>query len=86
MSTFERVRKLFLTNYDFSEERLRPEVTIESIGLDSLDKVEFLFALEKEFNIKIPDREVRLVTLQDVITSVDRLVAEQHSQNEHQEA
>ncbi len=85
MSTFERVRKLFLTNYDFSEDRLRPEATIESIGLDSLDKVEFLFALEKEFDIKIPDREVRLVTLQDVITSVDRLVAEQHSQKENKD-
>ena len=78
MTTFDRVKKLFLENYDFSEENLVPEATIESIGLDSLDKIEFLFALEKEFNIKIPDREVRLSSLQDMIVVVDRLVAEQH--------
>ena len=78
MTTFERIKRLFLENYDFSEERLVPEATIESMGLDSLDKIEFLFALEKEFNIKIPDREVKLASLHDIITAVERLVAEQH--------
>ena len=82
MTTFERIKKLFLDNYDISEEHLAPEATIESIGLDSLDKIEFLFALEKEFDIKIPDREVNLTFLQDMITVVERLVAEQHPAKE----
>jgi acyl carrier protein len=86
VSTFDRVRKLILDNYDFPEERLLPDSTIESMGLDSLDKIEFLFALEKEFNIKIPDREVALVSLRDIITVVDRLVTEQHNQKDHQDA
>jgi len=77
VTTFDRIKKLFLENYDFSEEHLVPEATIESIGLDSLDKIEFLFALEKEFDIKIPDREVKLNSLQDMVTVVERLVAEQ---------
>ena len=78
MKTWERIKQLFLDNYEFPEEQLRPEATIESIGLDSLDKIEFLFALEKEFNIKIPDREVTLNSLQDVISVVERLTVEQH--------
>ena len=86
MSTFERIRKLFLENYDFPAERLHPEATIESIGLDSLDKIEFLFALEKEFDIKIPDREVTLTSLQDVIHVVERLAVSQHSPKERQDA
>ncbi len=86
MQTFERIRKLFLKNYDFPEDRLRPEATIESIGLDSLDKIEFLFALEKEFGIRIPDREVKIVSLQDVIQVVERLAHEQRGVAENRDA
>ena len=86
MNTLERIQKLFLRDFDFPEERLRPEATIESIGLDSLDKIEFLFALEKEFKVRIPDREVKLNSLQDVVTVVERLVQEQHKQKDRQDA
>ncbi len=77
MNTLERIKKLFLANFDFPEERLRPEATIESIGLDSLDKIEFLFALEKEFNVRIPEREVTLNSIQDMINVIERLAREQ---------
>jgi acyl carrier protein len=80
--TFERIKKLFLENFDLPDERLYPEATIESIGLDSLDKIEFLFALEKEFDIKIPDREVKLNSIQDMISVIERLVAEQCAKQE----
>jgi acyl carrier protein len=86
VSTLERIKKLFLKNFDFPEERLQPDVTIESIGLDSLDKIEFLFALEKEFNVKIPDREVTLNSIQDMINVIERLVSEQHKQKDLQDA
>ena len=80
MGTLERIKKLYLKNFDFEEERLRPEATIESLGLDSLDRIEFMFALEKEFDIKIPDREVKLNSIEDMINVIDRLVAEQHAE------
>ncbi len=70
----DRIRKLFLKNFDFPEERLRPEATVESLGLDSLDKIEFMFDLEKEFNVKVPDREVTLNSIEDIINVVDRLL------------
>ncbi len=76
--TMERIKKLFLENFELPEDRLQPQITIESLGLDSLDKVEFIFALEKEFDIKIPDREVTINSIQDMIDVIDRLVAEQH--------
>ncbi len=84
MGTRERIKKLYLENFDFEEERLRPEATIESLGLDSLDRIEFMFALEKEFDIKIPDREVTLDTIQDMIDVVDRLVLEQLAQRKQE--
>ncbi len=81
-TTVERIKRLFLENFDFPEERLHPQATIESIGLDSLDKIEFMFALEKEFDVKIPDREVKLSTIQDMVAVIDRLAAEQHASQE----
>jgi acyl carrier protein len=49
-----------------ASKRLPPEsVTIESqfadLGIDSMDAVEILFALENEFDINIPDDDVRNV-------------------------
>ncbi|MGB9713089.1 phosphopantetheine-binding protein [Dissulfurimicrobium hydrothermale] len=80
MQTLERIKKVFLENFDFKEDALRPEMTIDSLGLDSLDKVDFLFALENEFDIDIPDGQVKLNSIQDVVDTVERLVKEQHSE------
>ncbi len=77
--TMERIRKLFLENFDLPADRLHPDATIESVGLDSLDKIEFMFALEQEFDIKIPDREVRLDSIRDMVSVIERLVVEQHA-------
>ncbi len=79
MDTMERIKKLFLENFDLPADRLHPDATIESVGLDSLDKIEFMFALEQEFDIKIPDREVRLDSIRDMVSVIDRLVVEQHT-------
>ena len=80
--TLERVRSLFEKNYDLPVELLQPEATIESIGLDSLDKAEFLFALEKEFNISVPERDVTLNSIQDIISVIERSVHEQNGQSD----
>lgn len=79
MNTLERIRKLFLENFDFQPDQLTPEATVESLGLDSLDKIEFLFVLEKEFGIKIPDREVTINSIQDMIDVIEKLSAEQRA-------
>jgi acyl carrier protein len=64
-----------------SAKRIPPEtVTIDSdfptLGIDSMDAVEILFALENEFDINIPDDEVRTVkSVRDLVDGVARLVA-----------
>ncbi len=77
--TMERIKRLFLENFDLPADRLHADATIESVGLDSLDKIEFMFALEQEFDIKIPDREVRLDSIRDMVSVIERLVVEQHA-------
>ncbi|MGE5172389.1 MAG: phosphopantetheine-binding protein [Betaproteobacteria bacterium] len=77
METMDRIKRLFIDKIDLKEESLRPEVTLDSLGLDSLDKVEFLFSLEEEFHIKIDDRAKMINTIQDVVDLIDIVVAEQ---------
>jgi acyl carrier protein len=77
MDTMERITRLFIDKIDVKEEAIRPEVTLDSLGLDSLDKIEFLFSLEEEFHIKIDDRSKMISTVQDAVELIDTIVAEQ---------
>jgi acyl carrier protein len=50
---------------------IRPESTLEELGIDSLDRINILFELENEFDIDVPDAEARAITsIQGII---DRL-------------
>jgi len=81
MSTIERLKKLFINKFDFNVEELKPDTTLEHLGLDSLDKIEFMFDIENEFKIKIPDEEFKVTTIQDMVDAVDRFVSEQVSRS-----
>ena len=55
------------------------KVTIDSefleLNIDSMDAVEILFALENEFDVTIPDDEVRNVrNVRQMVDGVERLV------------
>jgi acyl carrier protein len=78
MDTLQRIKKIVFEKIDIQEDMLTPDATLEGLGLDSLDKVELMFSLEEEFKIKIPDREVTIVTIKDVVNVIDKLAAEQH--------
>jgi acyl carrier protein len=48
----------------------------QQLGIDSMDAVEILFALENEFDITIPDDEVRNVrNVRQMCEGVEKLVA-----------
>lgn len=63
-----------------ASKRIPPEtVTIDSdfqqLGIDSMDAVEILFALENEFDITIPDDDARAVrSIRDMCAGVEKLV------------
>ena len=55
------------------------QVTIDSsfeqLGIDSMDGVNIVFALENEFNINVPDEEVKNIrSVRDMVEGVRRLV------------
>jgi len=52
-----------------------PDTTLASLGIDSLEGLEVIFALEDRFNIKISDEEAAdMKTVGQVMAGVERLV------------
>lgn len=80
-ATLQKVQKIFASKFSLAEERVIPEASLESLGLDSLDAIEVMFDIEDEFQIRIPqdrrENEVKIKTVQDILGVIDRLVAEQ---------
>jgi acyl carrier protein len=59
-----------------SPETITPETTFQELGMDSLDAVNVLFALEEEFNVNIPDEDAREIrTVRQVIEGIGKLLA-----------
>ncbi|MEO8137570.1 MAG: phosphopantetheine-binding protein [Betaproteobacteria bacterium] len=77
MTTLESLQKLLAEKFDLPASQLQPESELDKIGLDSLAIIEFMFTIEDEFKIKMPDERVEIKTVQDIVAVVDRLVAEQ---------
>lgn len=47
----------------------------EELGIDSMDGVNIIFALENEFNINVPDEEVKNIrNVRDMVEGVRKLV------------
>lgn len=79
MNTFEILKQLVIKKYSLSPDIVTPQATLESLALDSLDVIELLFDVEETFNIRIPQDagpSLRAATLQDMVDSVDKLLAE----------
>lgn len=77
MSSLPTIQRMMVEQFDLKLEALTPDATLESLGLDSLSVIEFMFNLEDELKIKLPDERVEIKTLQDVTNLVDRIVTEQ---------
>jgi acyl carrier protein len=72
----ERVRKVIATSKRIPEDRVTIDSPFEELGVDSMDAVEILFALENEFDISIPDEEVKSVrNVRQMVEGVERLLA-----------
>ena len=72
----QRVLKCIATSKRIPLETVTIESDFQQLGIDSMDAVEILFALENEFDISIPDDDVRSVrNVRDMCAGVEKLVA-----------
>jgi acyl carrier protein len=79
-TTLETIREILVNKYSLPGESIKPESTLESLKLDSLDLIETLFEVEDEFHIRVPQDgsvNLKITTVQDIVDIVNRLVSQQ---------
>lgn len=77
MGSLQTIQNMMSSQFDLKLEDLAPDATLESLGLDSLSVIEFMFNLEDELKIKLPEERVEIKTIRDVANLVDKIVAGQ---------
>jgi acyl carrier protein len=61
---------------DLPDDKLTPETELAEAGIDSLDALTILFAIEERFHISVPDSRARAMkTFGDMIAIVEELTA-----------
>jgi acyl carrier protein len=70
-----RVRAVIAATQHVPEETITADSTFQELGIDSLDGINILFAVESEFNINIPDEAAQnLRSVRDVIDGIAKLL------------
>ena len=73
MTTFDKVKKIVAEKLSVPEAKVTEGAKfVDDLGADSLDVVEFVMEVEKQFEITIPDDEAsKLVTVGDAVKYID---------------
>jgi len=76
VSVYDHIAKILAKEYEVDEAVIRPDASMTELGLDSLMVVEFLFFIEDEFEIEVPEERAEFATLGEAAALVDALIAE----------
>lgn len=70
-----RVLRIIADNQRKDVSLVTTDSSFEELGIDSMDAVNIVFALENEFNIHIPDEEMKNIrSVRDIVEGVRKLV------------
>jgi acyl carrier protein len=73
----ERVLKIIADNQKKELSAVTIESSFEELNIDSMDAVNIVFALENEFNVNVPDEEMKNIrSVRDIVEGMQKLVAE----------
>jgi acyl carrier protein len=72
----QRIRGVIANSQRIPIEKVSIDSSFQELGIDSMDAVNILFGLESEFDINIPDEEVKEIrTVRQMAEGVEKLVA-----------
>lgn len=75
MSSLPALQELIHNKFGIDAATLTPSTSLRESGFDSLALVEFVFAVEDQFGIAVPDDNTSIDTLAEFAALVDGLVA-----------
>jgi acyl carrier protein len=72
----QKVIAIIADTQKIAADTITPESTFEELGIDSMDGVNIVFALENEFDINIPDDDAKEVrSVRDIAQKLDAWLA-----------
>lgn len=67
------LREIIVDKFDKDPDEVRLDSTLETLEIDSLDTFDIIFDAEEKFGIKVPNEEVAITTVGDVVALIDRI-------------
>jgi acyl carrier protein len=72
----QKIRNVIANAQRLPIEKVTIDSSFEELGIDSMDGVNILFALENEFNITIPDEAAKQIrNVREMMEGVEKLLA-----------
>jgi acyl carrier protein len=67
MDTLARIKELAAKEFSIDANGLDPVAPLDTLGIDSLSFIEFMFKVEEEFGVSVSDEELKTIkTLSDL--------------------
>lgn len=76
--TLDIVRTMIAEKLEINPATIQLDSTLTDIGLDSLDTFDIIFEAEDKFDIKIPNNQVNVTTISDIVNLFDKLLLEKN--------
>ncbi len=71
---FSKVASIIAQQINVPEDTLTRESTLDSLGVDSLDRVEIVMKLEEEFGIEIGDEDAeKIQSLEQAVNYIEQM-------------
>jgi len=84
-STFDAISAVLVEQFKVDSSAVGPQVALDQLGLDSLALMEFVFAVEDRFNVRIPESRLDPrqagVTLGQLALLLDEAIAAKASRD-----
>ena len=76
MDTLDRIKALAAKEFSIDPSGVDPAAPLDTLGIDSLSFIEFMFKVEEEFGVSVSDDELRgIKTLGALESHLARLLA-----------
>jgi acyl carrier protein len=67
MDTLARIKDLAAKEFSIDPDGLGPKAPLDTLGIDSLSFIEFMFKIEEEFGVSVSDENLKAIkTLADL--------------------
>ncbi len=70
---FEKIAEMIADKVDMDVSEIKPETTLEDLGIDSLDVTEIAMDIESEFDIEF-EADASMTTVADIVAAVEKKV------------